>query len=237
MWFNFIVDPMLIKPANITSPRTKAFFTTRTAAGSHDDLRVFLTGEFNISKDNIYMPVQKHTDKIHMLERDNDPVVADAVITNNKNVFIGVVVADCVPVLLYDCTKGVIGAVHAGWKGTAREILKKTIRSMCEKYNSLPEDIKVAIGPSIRGCSYEVGEEVVKEVQGATGTGDYYRKNGGKFYLDLSSANKLQALSEGVAENNIWQSVDCTFCNPLRYYSYRYSGGTKGRQGGFIGMW
>jgi YfiH family protein len=228
---------MLIKPANITSSRIKAFFTTRTVAGNHDDLRGFLAGEYDISKDDIYMPVQKHTNKIHVLEADKEPVIADAVITNNKYMFIGVVVADCVPVLLYDHTKGVIGAVHAGWRGTAQEILKKTIRSMCEKYNSLPEDIKVAIGPSIRGCRYEVGEEVVKGVQWATGTGDYYRKNGEKFYVDLASANKLQALSEGVAENNIWQSEDCTFCNPSRYYSYRYSGGTKGRQGGFIGMW
>ncbi len=108
---------------------------------------------------------------------------------------------------------------------------------MNERFNCAYEDILVAIGPSIRQCSYEVDEDVKIEVQRATGDGNYYCKQSEKYFLDLSSANKIQALSIGVSQENIWQSEECTFCNPDRFYSYRYSKDLAGRQGGFIGMW
>jgi YfiH family protein len=228
---------MLIKPANMISAGTSAFFTTRNFADNNDTMSGLIAEKFNISRDNIYLPLQKHTSNIHVLGSDREPVVADAVITDRRDTYIGVIVADCVPVLLCEGKDGVIGAVHAGWRGTAQQILKNTISLMSRRFHILPENILVAIGPSIRGCSYDVGKGVQSEVLRATGKGDYYRKIGEKYYLDLSSANKMQALSMGVREHNIWQSEDCTFCNPHKYYSYRYSGKSTGRQGGFIGMW
>jgi len=228
---------MLIEPANIASLNVRAFFTTKNVSKNNDSIKEVLAREFNISKDDIYLPIQKHTSNIHVLESGREPVIADAVVTNERNIFIGILVADCVPVLLYDGRKGTIGAVHAGWRGTVKQILKDTIDLMCHRFNSSPGDISVAIGPSIRGCSYEVGEDVVSEVQKATGKGDYCRIMHNKYYVDLASANKVQAISLGISQENIWQSDDCTFCNPHKYYSYRYSGGSAGRQGGFIGMW
>jgi YfiH family protein len=227
----------VIEATNIALSNVKAFFTTKILVNNHEDINDALGKELNISKDNIYLPIQKHTNKIHILDSDNRPVIADAVITDKKHVLIGVLVADCVPILLHDKLRGVIGAVHAGWRGTATQILKKTIMTMQERFRSLPEDISVAIGPSIRQCSYEVDEDVNIAVQEATGEGDYYRRQGNKYYVDLSSANRIQALSMGVPSRNIWQSDECTFCRPEKYYSYRYSGGSSGRQGGFIGMW
>jgi YfiH family protein len=227
----------VIEATNIALSNVKAFFTTKILVNNHEDINDALGKELNISKDNIYLPIQKHTNKIHILDSDNRPVIADAVITDKKHVLIGVLVADCVPILLHDKLRGVIGAVHAGWRGTATQILKKTIMTMQERFRSLPEDISVAIGPSIRQCSYEVDEDVNIAVQEATGEGDYYRRQGNKYYVDLSSANRIQALSMGVPSRNIWQSDECTFCRPEKYYSYRYSGGSSGRQGGFIGLW
>jgi len=228
---------MIIEPANISSSNVRAFFTTRHFAGSYDHITDAVAHNLKISKDNIYLPVQKHTDRIQVYEPDGETEVADAVITNSRQILIGVLVADCVPILIYDRTKGVAGAVHAGWRGTAKQILRNALDIMCRRFHCNPGDISVAIGPSIRGCSYEVGEAVVSEVQEATGKGDYYSEMHGKYYVDLSSANKIQTLSMGIPEGNIWQSEDCTFCNPQKYYSYRYSGGSTGRQGGFIGMW
>lgn len=228
---------LFIEPPNIALSNINAFFTTKIFVMDYDHINDALSRKLNISKDSIYLPVQKHTNKIHILDTDHKPVVADAVITDKKHILIGVLVADCVPILLHDKIKGVIGAVHAGWRGTAAQILKKTIASMQERFRSLPEDISVAIGPSIRQCSYEVDEDVNIAVQEATGEGDYYRRQGDKYYVDLSSANRIQALSMGVPLQNIWQSDECTFCKPEKYYSYRYSGGSSGRQGGFIGMW
>ncbi|MBS1112231.1 MAG: hypothetical protein H6Q95_523 [Nitrospirae bacterium] len=226
-------DNGFIEPQNLISCALTAFFTTRSAG---DNIEV-IAERSNFSSDNIYIPIQKHTDNIHILDSVTEPVIADAVITNKKGILIGVQVADCVPVLLYDKEKSVIAAVHAGWRGTAQEILKGTIRAMKERFDSSPDKILVAIGPSIRKCCYEVGDEVETSVRNATGEGDYYIKKGNKRFIDLSSANKIQALSMGIPEDNIWQSEECTFCNPEKFHSYRYTKKSAGRQGGFIGMW
>ena len=228
---------LLVKPPNIDSPDVKAFFTTRDVCKGIRPSRKLLSEEFNISEDNIYLPVQEHTNKVHLLESGLGPVVADAVITAGKNFLIGVLVADCVPVLLYDKVKEVIGAVHAGWRGTAGRILPDTIEMMHEKFCSSPENISVAIGPSIRQCCYEVGEEVRESVLDATGDGDYFIKKDGSCFVDIALANKVQALDAGISDENLWLSGECTFCNPDKYHSYRYSKENAGRQGGFIGMW
>jgi hypothetical protein len=225
----------LIEPPNMHLPDIHAFFTTKFP-GDRSDKKA-IARMLGIENSSIYLSIQEHTDRVHILEGDFAPVIADAVITVRKSLLIGVLVADCVPVLLYDKEKGVIGAVHAGWRGTAKQILKKTIMKMQKTFGSLSKDILIAIGPSIRQCSYEVDRDVMVEIRKATGRGDYCISKGGKYFIDLSSANKVQAISVGVPEENIWQSDECTFCNPDRFYSYRYSGNTAGRQGGFIGMW
>lgn len=223
---------IFIKPTNINSSDTKALFTTKTPFNLKD-----LTKELNVSIENIYFPEQKHTDKIHVLESDHRQVVADAVLTKEKGLLLGIKVADCVPVLLYDKKNSVIGVVHAGWKGTAHQILKNTIKTMQEKFGSSAENILIAIGPSIRQCCYNVGDDVKNAVRNATGDGDYCLEKDNKQFVDLSSANIIQALSLGVLWQNIWQSGECTSCNPGRFYSYRYSKSHAGRQCGFIGMW
>ncbi|MBI5203677.1 MAG: peptidoglycan editing factor PgeF [Nitrospirae bacterium] len=190
----------------------------------------------SVSKEKIYLPVQKHTDKVLLLDSDFSPKIADAVITKDRGILIGVQTADCVPVLLCDMKKSVIGAVHAGWRGTAAEILKKTINAMCDKFISLPEDIMIAIGPSIRLCCYHVGYDVLESVTKVTGAGEYHAHKSDAYCLDLATANKCQAMSAGIPEKNIWMSRECTYCNPDRFYSYRYAKGSTGRQCGFIGI-
>lgn len=222
-----------IEPPNMMSSNVKAIFTTKILDNNNIEV---ITREFNISRNNIYFPIQRHTNKIHVLESDLKPIVADAVLTDKKGVLIGVQVADCVPILLYDKEKNVIGAVHAGWRGTAAQILKNTIRTMQERFYSSTDDILIAIGPSIKQCCYKVGDDVKNAVSKTTGEGNCCYKQDGKYYVDLSSANKFQVLSMGIPHQNIWQSDDCTFCNPDRFYSYRYTKGFTGRQGGFIGI-
>lgn len=228
---------MFITPPNINSHDIKAFFTTRAFNKGNVHIDTALAEELAIPKDNIYLPTQQHTDKVHVLTTSVEPAVADAVVTNRRNTLIGVLVADCVPVLLHDRKMNIIGAVHAGWKGTAAGILGNSIKEMQERFGCNVEDIFLAIGPSIRQCSYEVGEDVREAVLEATGAGDYCRKEDEKYFIDLSSANRIQALNSGILHENIWQSEECTFCNPDKYYSYRFSKGSAGRQGGFIGIW
>ena len=200
-------------------------------------MREALLGESGLEDDKIFLPIQKHTSHVHALELNMDPVIADAVITDRPDVLIGIVVADCVPVLVYDRSRKIIGAVHAGWKGTAGGILEKTLLLMKEMFNSSPEHVLVSIGPSIRKCSYEVNADVKDAVESKTGTGNYIYPQRDKYMVDLAEANRIQAINSGVKEINIWKSEDCTYCNPQKYYSYRYAKAPPGRQGGFIGMW
>jgi len=223
-------------PPNIASLETEAFFTTKLLGNIADKVDA-VSNVTGISKNSIYLPIQKHTDNIQVVESVCAPEVADAVITAERRIMIGVLVADCVPVLLYDSNRRVIGAVHAGWRGIAQKILQKTIKKMIDEFQCLPGQISVAIGPCIRQCSYEVGKEVKEAVQKATGEGDYYKKKGDRYFVDLSSANRIQALNMGIEQKNIWHSEECTFCNPDKFHSYRYANDHAGRQGGFIVMW
>jgi len=226
------VHNKILVPPVFDSGHAKAFFTTKALHCDVHRLAEFLS----VPSVNIYMPIQKHTDKVMVLDDDRRPQVADAVITGKSGVFIGVQVADCVPVLLFDKKQQVAGAVHAGWRGTAASILKKTIETMSERFFCSPQDIIMAIGPAIGGCCYEVGYEVIESVVRATGEGDYYRTNGGKYCIDLTSANRQQAVSSGVLPEQIWLADECTFCKPDKYYSYRFTKGQTGRQCGVIGI-
>jgi YfiH family protein len=211
-------------------------------AQSKNELFAFFTGRepgidvSGISDMPVYFPYQEHTGHVTVLKDASDPDVADAVVTDNKGVLLGLKVADCVPVLLYDPVSRAMGAVHAGWRGTAKEILKSTVKTMEHAFGSEPRNMLVAIGPAIRWCCYEVGREVLNAIVGATGDGDYHMEKDGKLCLDLQSANKYQALSVKIQETNISIIEECTYCYPDKYFSYRHAKGPTGRQGGFIGM-
>ncbi len=224
-------DTVVIPPV-FHGQHVKAFFTTKALSCDVHELARFLA----VPSENIYMPIQKHTDKVVVLDYERGPKVGDAVITQNRDIFIGVQVADCVPVLLFDKKRHVAGAVHAGWRGTAASIVTKTIETMSERFFTNPADIIMAIGPGIRGCCYEVGPEVMEAVTRASGEGDYRSIKRGKYCLDLARANRQQAVSSGVTPEQIWLSGECTFCLPEKYYSFRFANGTTGRQCGVIGI-
>ncbi|MCL4475743.1 MAG: peptidoglycan editing factor PgeF [Nitrospirae bacterium] len=215
----------------IFGSRVKAFFTGKTPGA--DLQRISKIATINIK--NVYLPIQKHTDKVLLLD-SFEPRIGDAVITDKKGVLIGVQGADCVPILLYDRRTHATGAVHAGWRGTAAEILKKTIEAMGDRFSSSPSDIVVAVGPAIRWCCYGVGYDVIEAVVKATGAGEYFKMKGEQYCLDLPTANRHQAVSTGILPEHIWMSDDCTFCFPEKFYSYRFVKGPTGRQGGFIGI-
>lgn len=190
----------------------------------------------HITGRNVYFPIQEHSNIVKSLNSDLSPAVADAVITDRRDLLLGVKTADCVPMLLFDRRNSAIGAVHAGWRGTAGGILNKTVESMAGKYKTRPEDLMLAIGPSIKWCCYEVKKDVLNAVRKATGEGEYHRRKKNKYCLDLQYANLYQAIASGLKTRNISMIEECTYCHPEKYHSYRYEKGTEGRQGGFIGF-
>jgi len=167
-------------------------------------------------------------------ENEKSAVVdTDALITNQKGLLLGILTADCVPVLVYDRKKAVISAIHAGWKGSACNIVQKTISKMQEEYNSNPKDIQAVIAPSIGECCYEVDMDVVKHFKGIDGA---YRKVGDKYMLDLPHINKIQLIQSGVDNRHIYMSGVCTSCDNERFFSYRKECGCSGRFLSFIGL-
>ncbi len=214
------------------SQEITAFFTDREVSTEVDEL-LRLSG-FR----KIYLPIQKHTDRVKIIQKGDEisePVIADGVITTLEGLLIGVKTADCVPVLISSTCSSVVAAVHAGWRGTARLILKKTLQTMIDRFSLSADDILIAIGPSIRGCCYEVGREVAESIGSSCSTDALVRARKGRLYVDLVEANLLQATATGIPEENIWVSKSCTCCERDRFFSYRATK-TEKRQGGFIGI-
>lgn len=160
---------------------------------------------------------------------DADHIKADAILTNNPDVTLFMRFADCVPILIYDPVKNVVGIIHAGWQGTVKKIAAHSIDVIQEIFQSNPKDIVAGIGPSIGPCHYQVGNEVVKAVESAFGDQAYglieFRNN--KPYFDLWKANIILLQVSGV--NLIQTAGICTACNTDEWFSHRAEQGNTGR--------
>lgn len=165
---------------------------------------------------------------------------ADAILTDQPGITLFMRFADCVPILLFDPQKRVIGLVHAGWKGTVIRTAAQAVRRMRLEYGSVPADILAGIGPSIAAHHYEIGEEVVEQVRGAFGEDasgllssvDGDQVSGVQF--DLWQANRLILEQEGVKRIEI--SGICTACHLEDWYSHRGEKGKTGRFGVLMGF-
>lgn len=157
----------------------------------------------------------------------------DALITDVPNVLLNILTADCVPILLYDVKKHVVSAIHAGWKGTQKNIVYKTVQKMKEVYQCHPSDIQAGIGPSIGQCCYEVGYDVAKHFSSIP---QAYTLKGDKYMLNLSHINYYQLISAQVLPENIELSHICTACDVKNFFSYRKENGCTGRFMSIIGI-
>ena len=156
----------------------------------------------------------------------------DAIITNIPGVAIAVTTADCVPVILYDAVRGVVAAIHAGWRGTAQEIVKHTIEAMNAQFGTQPCDIQAGIGPCIGLDAYEVGDEVIEAMRICGINIDSItirNKTTQKMHIDLAAANADQLLHAGVDLMNIEVCGICTHRNSADFYSVRALGNETGR--------
>jgi YfiH family protein len=157
----------------------------------------------------------------------------DALITNQKGVMLTILTADCVPILLFDPKKEVVSAVHAGWNGTYKKIVYKSVQKMKEEFGCNPKDIIAVIAPSIGRCCYEVGKDVAKQFFDDKNAFDI---KGKKYMLDLPYINQQQLLKAGLDSKNIELSNICTACEVDNYFSYRKERGCSGRFMSMIGV-
>ena len=163
-----------------------------------------------------------------------DPPEADASLTGDPGGLLAIETADCLPVLLVDPVERRVAAAHAGWRGTAAGVVRKTLREFGRK-GSPPERLIAALGPSIGVCCYEVGPEV-EDAFGPPNAPFFRLGSGGRKHLDLKAANRAQLIEGGVRENQI-DNVDlCTCCRKDLFFSYRRDGAQAGRMISVVGF-
>lgn len=164
----------------------------------------------------------------------------DGFVTDARGVMPIIRVADCTPILLCGTKKDsspVIGAVHAGWRGSAAGIAAEAVRKMRE-LGCVTESIKVAIGAHIGFCCYEVGDDFIETVRSLCGADFAFRHvrrtESGSYHADLTSMNVEFLTYAGVKRENIDISPECTMCDPAKYHSHRATGGIRGTMGAGI---
>jgi len=168
-------------------------------------------------------------------------VEADALVTEHAGVAVGVLVADCVPLLMAEPSSGAVAAVHAGWRGTACGVTQAAVEALCEISGQAAKDLHVAIGPSIGPCCFEVGADVA-EVFGAqfpdshapNGGDRIVRRSGPRFHVDLWRAQEILLARCGVPVRQIKTLGRCTVCDRDRFFSYRRDGRRTGQHLAFI---
>lgn len=158
----------------------------------------------------------------------------DGLVTNTPGLALVVFTADCTPVLLYDEVTGAVGAVHAGWKGTAQDITGKAVEAMVQNYGTDPRHIRAAIGPNIGQCCFETDRDVPDALLETYGEAilPHISQKGSKFYVNLKAINAYALARHGVAQFDI--STDCTLCQTHRFWSARKHRDSRGSQGAII---
>lgn len=199
--------------------------------------------------ENMVLSQQTHTTNVRVVtEKDKgkgivkplDYTDVDGMVTNIHGICLVTFYADCVPLYFVDPVQKAIGLSHSGWRGTVGKIGKETIRKMEEQCGSDPKDILAAVGPSICKDCYEVSEDVILEFQKnfkeRYWKDLFYRKENGKYQLDLWKANEIIFKESGILPEHIAVTNVCTHCNSEILYSHRTSGDRRGNLAAFLAL-
>lgn len=203
--------------------------------------RTALARAFDLQPHMLLTVQQVHGSEILIIDQPNPDlshflrVECDAVITCQPGIMIGVLVADCYPVVIYDPDRPAAGVVHAGWRGAAAGLIGRTVQAMGEMFGSRPERLCAAIGPGIGGHGYEVDRPVREAFRAGAGDWEKIAKETslGHWLLDLRLSCQLQLAAAGIAGSRVDAVAECTCCHRETFYSYRRDSGRTGRQMGF----
>lgn len=201
--------------------------------------RAQLAHETGIDPDKFLYASQVHSGDVKVIDQEVidkgilwEAPQTDATITNLPGICLMVMVADCVPVILFDPEKRVCAVVHAGWRGTVHHITTNTILTMKSQFGCNPAQILAGIGPSIGPCCYEVGDDVTTVVEQSFGTTKGYlvrKEHSPKPFFDLWYANHTQLTAAGLQLKNIETAQLCTQCHSDTFFSSRAGKGITGR--------
>lgn len=208
-----------------------------------------IAAAIGFSTEDLVFSHQTHTTNIRTVTeadrgkgftRELDYQDVDGMITNVPGIVLATFYADCVPLYFVDPVKKAIALSHSGWRGTVHKIGKRTVQEMADHYGSRPEDIVAVIGPSICQECYEVSEDVILEFQQyypqSCQKELYFRKENGKYQLDLWRANEIVMQEAGLLPEHIHTTQYCTCHHPDLLYSHRASKGKRGNLAAFLGL-
>lgn len=254
-------------------PGVKAVFSTKkggVSSGIYESMNLALSSDddaenvmenyrrftrvIDTTPDRLVISDQKHTTNIMTATEDDagkgivrpkDYEAIDGFITGEKNLFLCLIYADCVPIYLYDPVNEVIALLHSGWKGTVGKISAKAIDIMKDEFSTDPKNVLAAIGPSICKDCYEVSEDLFFAFREQFSDqmlkkifSEPYKDEADetKYKLSLWAAIELTLAEAGVYENNICNSEICTCCNHELFFSHRYTKGRRGNMAAIMGM-
>lgn len=233
---------MWLKAPNISCPHgfstreggfSSAPFDSLNLGGSEDSAENIFRNRkhalqgLDLSIDNLSYLKQVHGNKVCMAS--NGQQEGDALVSNTKNQILAISIADCYPILFHDAVNKVIGAAHAGWRGTLAKIAQRTLDEMIQ-LGAEKKNIQIAIGQGISQNNFEVGEEVIEQFRAENFPSACWTGR----YLNLIACNKFVLEENGISEKNIWSMNRCTF--EPEFFSYRQDKGKTGRMWGLISL-
>lgn len=219
----------------------KSYLSNTAEYEEQDEYFLKIKDDFKLKK--IIIPKQLHgkdgfvvddsslfSKKVSLFEREGD-----FIITKMSRIGIGIISADCLPVIIYDPMNHAIAAVHVGWRGSFFGIVDKVVAIMVEKYGSRPEGLTVYFGASAKSCCYKVKEDFLEKLDSFSfGQKFILKKN--ELFFDLPGFVKQQLLNLGVKSENIRERYNlCTMCSP-NFYSYRKNNRTECRQVAIVAL-
>ncbi|MDO4262437.1 MAG: peptidoglycan editing factor PgeF [Eubacteriales bacterium] len=201
--------------------------------------------------ESLVLSSQTHTTNVRLateadrgkgFSRPLDYENVDGLITDVPGLMLATFYADCVPLYFVDPVHRAVGLSHSGWRGTVHRMGEATLTAMREAFGTRPEDVQAAVGPSICMDCYEVSEDVAQEFvrefgrDGAAERELLYKKEDGKYQLNLWRANRMVLEQAGVPAAQIAVTDVCTCCNGELLFSHRASRGRRGNLGAFLGV-
>lgn len=243
------LEPYLIKPEIFSQyDNILAVLTTKKFVNSDDEFnlgftinsdvekvkrnREILLEQLGLTKDQLAIPKQIHSANVCIVDKPGIYENCDALVTNQKRIYLVVSIADCAPVYVYDKVKNVISLIHCGWKGAREKIVEKTIKTMIESFGSDPSNLIAHIGACASVCCYEVD----KEFENFFDARFLRFKRNGKFHFDLKGEIFSQIVKFGVDFRNISVSRYCTICETDLFHSYRRDKDKSGRMWALFGI-
>jgi len=188
-------------------------------------------GELGIDQTRLVHANQVHSNNVKIVSRPGLIKETDGLITDKKNLFLIISVADCLPVMIYDRKNNLAANIHAGWRGTQKKIVSRAMEILISECNSKPEDLEIFLGPCISQKNFEVGSEVAESF------GDkFVSLKSGKYFVDIAGDNISQLKSFGLKDGQIEVNELCTYDSPDLLHSYRRDKKQSGRMFAVIGI-